>query len=409
MRHEDEEELLSAIAKIPKNEQIQKVHPPKLPPYFPPGSGLPFNLRPPQNMNFPFYQTIKIPQRRPVHLERRPVHRKPIRNQPFLIPQQSSMVSTYRRPSPQLNVRNYIKPKPQPMPSMPGKPITPFLLLGEPTEIKPTYKKSPPNLVIGKPSKTQINISPMFKIKQDVDDSRLILKHNIKKTNKNPPRSTFKDPFDIKAESATSLKEAANTGFKADTIIVESGFRPIFRREDVVMREKDSQEESNERISHSLSSASRRSDDFDDTLEGEKSFEQPQSTFFEPMFIPSPTDSAALHTRKNLKDSMIADASEKQDFFYLPPSDSKRSAVTYDAKAILDTSLLNDPLPSENDFIKLSSKTKQFIKETPQFAPFKGELPSDLMLQISTNREAQSIVPKDRTSTKLSAVKTNES
>ena len=229
------------------------------------------------------------------------------------------------------------------------------------------------------------------------------------------PRSPFKDPFDIKTESSVVLRGASNTGFNAETVIVESGFRPIFRREDIVKIE--SFEDSGEGISRNNPSISRRSDDFEDSdeLEGLLTNEEPHSNFFEPMFIPSPRDSVALplvnDTNDQNDDTMEADASEKQEFFYLPPGESKRSAVTYDAKAVLDTSLLNDPLPSKNDFVKLSSKTKQFIKDTPQFAPFTGEIPTDLMLQLSASRAESLAVQKNKStpiSTKLSAVKTND-
>lgn len=477
---QEDEELLKAIAKIPanhskqpqpqpnhqpqphQNQQPQQLNqrpmmrrPPQGPPpghlQLPPGH--PFLMKPPQNSNYPFYQPIKLPPRRPIAIERRPMNRPPSR--PFLLPQQSIMVNTYKRPSPQFSVRNYMKSK---VPPVPQKPMSPVLLLGEPTEIKPTYKKSAvSSVVIGKPSLTQISIAPELqkqinteprpqkyannheekrpnKHQQGHDDPRPIkyvqgkeeprpikyqeetrrpVKYHSAKKNaeKQPPRSPFKDPFDIKTESPVPLKEASNTGFKADTIIVESGFRPIFRREDVVARENDSDEENDDRISHSIPSISRRSDDFDeDLLEADIPFSQPQSAYFEPMFIPSPQDSVALPLTNDTNDQeMVAEASDKQEFFYLPPNDAKRSAVSYDAKAILDTSLLNDPSPSENDFIKLSSKTKQFIKETPQFAPFTGEIPSELMLQISSTRSAQP-VSKDKASpisTKLSAVKTN--
>lgn len=414
--HEEDKELMEAIAKIPPNKQRPPQRPLLRRPQFT-SSGMPIFLRPPQGVNFPFYPPMNLPPRRPITMERRPINRKPV--SPYLLPQQSIMVNHYKKPSfgppPPMGVRNYQKSK---MPPIPPKPMAPVLLLGEPTEIKPSYKKTSPDLVIGKPSKTQIDISPAFKKKvQEPTVLRPQKFYHQKKIEKvqNPqtPRSPFKDPFDIKTESPIVLREASNTGFKADTVIVESGFRPIFRREDVVKIE--SFEDSGEGISGNNPSISRRSDNFEDSdeLEGLLTNEEPHSTFFEPMFIPSPRDSIALplvNDTNDQIDQMVADASEKQEFFYLPPSESKRSAVTYDAKAVLDTSLLNDPSPSKNDFVKLSSKTKQFIKDTPQFAPFTGEIPSDLMLQLSASRAESSAASKDKStpiSTKLSAVKTN--
>lgn len=192
-----------------------------------------------------------------------------------------------------------------------------------------------------------------------------------KLNNKAPPKSPFKDPFDIKKE-IIPLREAPNTGFKADTIIVESGFRPIFRREDVVGKFQDDSLEEERRVTGTFA---RRSDNFEEDEEDEElPVESPQNVFFEPMFIPSPMDvvAAPLTNASAEEDDMLTEASERQDFFYLPPNE-KRST-----EAVLDTSLLKDPFPSQNDFIKLSPKTKQFIKDTPQFSPFTGELPAAL-------------------------------
>ena len=406
---EEERDLLDAIAKIPQVEMKQNHRDNQRPllkrPQFGP-SGLPPFLRPPQNIPFPFYPK-QLPPRIPIAMERRPPHRKPI--SPYLLPQQSIMMNHYKKPSfppPPMGHRPFMNHNK--MPQLQGKPPHPFLLLGQPTEIKSTpYRKSSSDLVIGKPSKTPVDISPVFLANKNREPPRPV-KFNNKNIEKGPVRSTFKDPFDIKTE-AVQIPHHSNTGFKADTIIVESGFRPIRRQDDIP--QDDSFEESGERISGLPVTISRRSDNIDDTFEIE---EDPQSAFFEPMFIPSPPDSVALplvNKSDSQQDYMVADASDRQDIFYLPPNESKRSAVTYDAKAILDTSLLNDPLPSENDYIKLSSKTKQFIKDTPQFAPFTGEIPTDLMLQLSANREQLSIVSKENPapiSTKLSAVKTND-
>lgn len=440
--NENDKDLLEAIAKIPQAQRNQpNQRSPGSPgppsnlrrPQFPP-PGLPVYLKPPQGVGYPFYSQMKLPPRRPIAVERRPVSRKPVN--PYLLPQQSININSYKRaPSHQIhpgnihpgkihpgnmhsgnmhtghpgnlypgnlhpgnlhpgnihngNIRSPIKPK------LPPNQATPVLLLGHQTEIKAPYKKSS-NDLLRKPVKAPGNVIQSFMLKPN--DATRPYKTNVKKIEKQPPRSPFKDPFDIKNEPI-ALREAANTGFKADTVIVESGFRPIFRREDIVQRDEDSFEESDERIIDPSKSISRRSDNFDDS---EEAYAPPTSAFFEPMFIPSPLDSVALPLTNDSsqEDQMLAEASDRQDFFYLPPTDSKRSVVSYDGKAILDTSLLNDPLPSQNDLRSLSLKTKQFIKDTPQFAPFTGEIPSDLMLQLSASRHPAPI------STKLSAVKT---
>lgn len=367
----DDKELLAAIAKIPpanpgnRRPQYQQKRPQNS---FP----APVFLRAPQGMNYPpqginypppgvnFPYQIKLPQRRPIAIERRPYNKKP---QPLLLPQQSAVINTFKKPpyfGYTQNMRNYVKPR---QPTYQSD----VLYLGEQTEIKPLYKKS--ENVIGKPLKTRPN-RPQVSNHKHVSESPLPHKH-IKKIERAPPRSPFKDPFDIKAEKKT-FGEASNTGFKADTIIVESGFRPIFST-----KEEDASEESEP--AYISAKISRRSDNF------EESYEKSDPQSFEPMFIPSPRDSVALPLVNQSKEVMVAEASDLlESFYYLPPTDSKRSAVAYDAKAILDTSLLNDPLPAENDFVELSTKTKQFIKNNPKTVPFTGEIPSGLKLQLST-------------------------
>lgn len=407
---EDDRELLDAIAKIPQVDMKQNHRQsPKRPQFS--SSGLPIFLRPPQNIRYPLYNP-KLPSRVPIAMERRPIHRRPIN--PYLLPQQSIMMNHYRKPSfaqpPPIGVRNYMKSK---MPQKPPKHITPVLLLGEPTQIKSQYSKPSSDVVIGKPSKTQIDISPVFLVKKHREPS-----HPIKQSNKQhgnlPGRSTFKDPFDMKTESIP-VREHSNTGFKAETIIVESGFRPI-RREDSLTKDDSAEDREQKHFDFGHQEISRRSDDFDEESDSDRMYDKPRSTYFEPMFIPSPMDSVALPLVKSSDsqtDYMVSEGSERQDIFYLPPNETKRSVVAYDAKAILDTSLLNDPLPHPSKLSsKLSSKTKQFIKDTPQFAPFKGEIPTDLKLQLSANRAQSSVIstkekPSSPISTKLSAVKTN--
>jgi hypothetical protein len=378
---------------------------------------IPIYLKPPQSQSQlppqspvpPFYRIpSKLPPRRPLPV---PIERRPPGNQrPYLLPQQSIQVNHYKKPPQPLlpPMRNYVKGK---MPPIPQKAMPPVLLLGEPTEIKPFRKSS--DVVIGKPSKTQIDLAPAFKNKNKIHEQQMRpYKGGNKKAEKQPiVRSPFKDPFNIRNDTGEISDLASNTGFKVDSIIVESGFRPIFRREDVI--EEESKELENERASFSIPSISRRSDnDFHDVYEGEGQFfqgDEPQS--FEPMFIPSPEDVVAqplvnVSNGDDQTDFMVAEASERQSILYLPPNEVKRSAI-------LDPLELKDPLPSQNDFVKLSSKTKKFIQNTPQFVPFLGELPRDLMLQINRESSASSssssvIKDKSSISTKLTAVKTHD-
>lgn len=419
---EDDKDLITAIDKIPPAKSPPKlVRKPVLP-----TSSVPLFMRPPSGPSgFPLYTPARVPQRKPIQFERRPVSRRP--GNPILVPQQSMVVSHYRKPSyghhyhhhgpppppppPPMAMRNYNKKMPQMINS--SKPRPPVLVLGQQTEIKPTYRKSPSDVVVGRPSKGQIDV-PVGKLKKFQDTSRPL---KMKKKEKMPQpelqKNPFKDPFNVKPESA-DLDVAKNTGFKEDTVIVESGFRPIFRREDVV-KGKDEFDEHYQNEKSQEPTISRRLDYIDETSEEDEgvgllTYEQPQSQFFEPMFIPSPRDSMALPLVNDSSSAempeagdMQAEASEKEEFYYLPPSsDSKRTSLS------LDSSLLeNHPLP-QNDFVKLSSKTKQFIKETPQFTQYKGELPRELQQQISGNYEGVKEHQQPAIiSTKLSAVSTN--
>lgn len=333
--------------------------------------------RPPQNFKLPFVTPVKLPIRRPIAVERRPLSRQP---NPYLLPQQSVMINQYKSYRPPVAIRNNNINMNQP--TIMHQPAA-VLMLGEPTEIKPSLKKSL-NLIAGKPLDNQKELfSSNFKDKTKYELLRTGLYKNSDKKSIHTPKPHFKDPFNIKNES-NSIALAANTGFKADTIQIESGFRPIFRREDIVRSEDDSLEYV-DMVSGSIPnlSISRRSDIVYDGSENEYLMKKAELAF-EPVFLPSPRDSAFPSTSNGSSDPMVAEASEKQDIFYLPPN----------------------PLPSQNNFVKLSSKTQKFIRDTPQFLPFSGELPSDLTLQLSSE---QNEVPQKSLilSTKL-AVQTND-
>lgn len=233
--NDEDHDLLEAIAKIPPNNI--KLMPGK--PMFS-TSGLPIYLRPPQSSNVPLYRPGKLPMRRPIALERRPINRL---QRPYLLPQQTMIVNQYKKP---LNsyLRTYMKQKPI---FQPSKPV---MLLGEPTEIKPFKKSS--DVVIGKPSKSQVDVIPTYKQKVQAEMVQLgqtwsnMAKKVITPTSaplrapKYPPkipvkmekhRNSFKDPFEIRKEEFFS-REASNTGFKIPEF--ESGFKPIFRREDII-------------------------------------------------------------------------------------------------------------------------------------------------------------------------------
>lgn len=397
-KHDDDDDSIEAIAKLPQN--IVKSSPGR-PASFP---GLPSFLRPPQSPNIYPYRPANLPVRRPITIERRPMGRP---QRPYLLPQSTMVINQFKKPSANFGVRNFMKPKLH-------KPHASVLMLGEPTEIKP-FKKLAENMH-QKPY--MIETAPMMKFKKTGVEPMNIPRPSkyAAKKDKNIPRNSFKDPFEIRNESV-QLQEVKNTGFKPDSVVVESGFKPISRRDENIQPTGSVEDV---RISE------RRRDDFisdiDEAIEGDALLiqnDEPRRTWFEPMFIPSPLDSVALPQR-NASNAMVyedgedkfAEANERQDYFYLPPESKKLLAF--------DGSLLHsDPTKiNRNDYAGLSSKTQQFIKETPQFGPFRGEIPKDLILQLSANRaedpiseytDPSTLKDKNPISTKLSVVKSDDS
>lgn len=188
-----------------------------------PQSGLPVFLRPPQT--FPrgsIYRPIKIVQRRPVIYERRPVHHRPQR-QPVILPQQSMLVSHYKKPVSPL-VRNFIKNKPPPPPI---QSIASVLLLGEPTEISPQRFSTPPPVHIQRPANSYVVDFQSYKTKPEIPV--LIPQHErlsagapqyyekpiLQKTS---PKSAYeKKPFEYKTPDFSS-RPSINFGFQPDSV-----------------------------------------------------------------------------------------------------------------------------------------------------------------------------------------------
>lgn len=389
---ENSEAHNSSIDKIPKNQVKLLPGRPMISP-----SGLPLFLRPPSGLpyNQAYNKPLNLPVRRPIAHERRPVNRI---QRPYLLPQSSIIVNQYKKPAIHMGMRN----KPQ------MKPQTSIMLLGEPTEIKP-FKK---NVEI---MHTKSHFENMPKLKKNDAIMQRPSKLAIKKE-RYPNISSFNDPFQIHNDSA-AIRTAQNTGFKGDSVVFEKGFKPIYRREDVI--------NINDESSEIIRVSNRRRDDFvsdiDEAIESEVLLinnDQPVNSLFEPMFIPSPLESVALPqvNKSRINPDMqiedgedkIAEGNERQDYFYLPPNskNSKLEIVAFDGKAVLDTSLLNSDPVIRNDFA-LSSKTREFIRDTPQFGKFKGEIPKEIITQLNSESSDYSDRERDRNpiSTKLSVIK----
>lgn len=267
---------------------------------------------------------------------------------PFILPQPSLIVSHYKKPPPNMYQRVYTKPQ--------KGHQQPILLLGEASEIKKAKKPEPMDLpymvnekiLMQRPLKEKPVIQPVAKI------------------------TAYKPPFELRKDRIPSKSDLA--GFKPDSVAFETGFRPIVRR-------RDETEEKTER-----EALFERSDMNEEERE-EETFNQPQEDTFEPMFKPSPLESV-IEVEKpkhekltgDLKEMNIEDGEDKmamaaenyEQFNGYPEG----SVVTYDGKAVLDTSLIGQQpfQPKETRKVQGQSKLESLLKK-PQFGPFRGEIP----------------------------------
>lgn len=228
---------------------------------------------------------------------------------------------------------------------------------------------------------------------------------------------------------SSTLAPAINTGFKPDSIVIESGFKPIIR--EPLMASED-------RIADSeVNNANRREDtdvieDYEESPQYISNHAHPVqissdkiTETFEPMFIPSPPDHLiptndrtkeifpknhakedrphpvyvksdselnALFGKKNMNKDLSSDLIMESDRIspqYLPPDpklpkehSQKLSAdqtfTTYDGKTISAATLTSLPdinkVNSKLFSSKLPANTELLLK-MPQFGPFKGEIP----------------------------------
>lgn len=323
---------------------------------------------------------------------------------PVAIPQPSMIVNHYRKPVP-VGMKPFLKDK-----RFPVKPIPSVLLLGQPTELD-FKRQTEPLLKVTKPKPSSVIPVPYADAvpQEAIPNFAFAFEGVSGKKEKKPlpvekvhaaPTISYKIPFDVGEEvDMASLKPAVNQGFKPDTVVVEGGFKPIVRRTtDEEGADEDELKVAKRRID--------RGSEIDEVMETDTLFlsqDNSQNQNFEPMFIPSPLDSTNdTHVYKissvakltaelpdmNVEegDDKLALAAERVDTYYLPPdkpSSSQRplpsgAVVTYDGKAVLDTSLVSPPKLEARDNLRSShglSKTETLIRNTPQFGPFRGEMP----------------------------------
>ncbi|KAL0103122.1 hypothetical protein PUN28_017449 [Cardiocondyla obscurior] len=203
-----------------------------------------------------------------------------------------------------------------------------------------------------------------------------------------PPSSTWK-----------ILKPARNTGFNPDSIVIESGFKPIIRN--VVDRAADVAQK---RLSVATGSWQdgplRKNGDYRTIDE------------FSPVFVPSVpvTGSAFAVDRKRKKktsptriplrfddlDDMEMAADLRLDTYYLPPiaktkpeelpsPSSSGVLITYDGKKLRDSTGLARSIADQADYRGKTRLTSDILSRTPQFGKFQGELPPLIPGEMRSN------------------------
>ncbi|XP_045532789.1 protein Skeletor, isoforms D/E isoform X1 [Pieris brassicae] len=230
----------------------------------------------------------------------------------------------------------------------------------------------------------------------------------------------------------TSFPPALNTGFKPDSIVIESGFKPIIREPLMASEDKIAEYEGN---------ANRREDtDVEEDYEESPQYINTNHAYpsdkmtetFEPMFIPSPPDHLlstndktkeifpknhakedrphpvyvkteselnALFSKKNIEKEVGSDLIMESDRIrpsYLPPDpkipkehsqklSNDQTFTTYDGKTVSADTLTSIPdvnkTPVKLFSAKLPANTELLLK-TPQFGPFLGEIPPQVMEHI---------------------------
>lgn len=234
----------------------------------------------------------------------------------------------------------------------------------------------------------------------------------------------------------SSFAPAQNTGFKPDSIVIESGFKPIIREPLMASEDKIAEYDNNH--------ANRREDtDVEEDYEEAPQYINSNHAYpsdkitqsFEPMFIPSPPDHLlsnndrtkevfpsnhakedrphpvyikteselnALFGKKNMDRESPTDMvmeSDKLTPQYLPPAPkipkehsqqitADQTFTTYDGKTISAATLTSVPEVNKGNTKLFSSKlpaNTELLLKTPQFGPFKGEIPPVVADHIKTD------------------------
>ncbi|KAK1125042.1 hypothetical protein K0M31_006380 [Melipona bicolor] len=201
--------------------------------------------------------------------------------------------------------------------------------------------------------------------------------------------------LDVPNIFVTPLKPARNTGFDPDSIVIESGFKPIIRN-----------------MEKPTDVAQKRSSEKLEQEEDVRPSNHKPADIFEPVFIPSPPVPTVATMKKSTKKKSTnsktrpgdADdmemAADRMNTYYLPPSHlpspSSEVLITFDGKALKDSSLVRSI--SEIEEHSKSKLSSDILSRTPQFGRFKGELPPPIPGEVRSDRsqlEKRRLPPAD--------------
>lgn len=256
-------------------------------------------------------------------------------------------------------------------------------------------------------------------------------------------------------ESGSTFTPAVNTGFKPDSIVVESGFKPIIR--EPLMASED-------RITDFDTNNNRREDtDVEEDYEESPQYilnsppkipSEKLTETFEPMFIPSPPDQLlptndktkevfpsnhakedrphpvyvkteselnALFSKKNIERDVPSDmvmASDRVSPHYLPPDpklskeesqklSNDQTFTTFDGKTVSAATLTSVPdgMKSSNKFSSKLPANSELLLKMPQFGPFKGEIPPPVAAHIGKEAQKASKNPMPLPDTRTTRLK----
>ncbi|XP_012063395.1 PREDICTED: protein Skeletor, isoforms B/C [Atta cephalotes] len=188
------------------------------------------------------------------------------------------------------------------------------------------------------------------------------------------------------------LKPARNTGFNPDSIVIESGFKPIIRN-----------------VFDKVPDVTQKRMWQDEPLR--KNGDYRTIDKFSPVFVPSlPVTSSTIDgSRKRKKktsstrspphfddlDDMEMAADLKLDTYYLPPIGRTRPEelpspsssgvlITYDGKKLSDSTGLARSI-SDSEYHTKGQLTSDILSRTPQFGKFQGELPPLIPGEVRAN------------------------